>query len=146
MKKLTTYLFLCAIFILSGLTSVAQTGKKPELLTKETFLKKVWNYVESPNEFKYLGDKPCIIDFYADWCGPCKRIAPFMDEFSNTYDGKIYVYKINTDQQKELAALFQAKSIPLVVFIPTKGKPSSALGAQAKETYEQYIKQLLLTK
>ena len=146
MKKIAPYLLLCAFFLLSGFVVTAQTAKKPEMLTKETFLKKVWNYVDSPNEIKYLGDKPCVIDFYADWCGPCRRIAPYMEEFSNAYDGKIYVYKINTDQQKELAALFQARSIPLVIFIPMKGKPTSTLGAQTKETYEQYINQFLLNK
>jgi len=146
MKKITTYLLFCALFILSGFTSVAQTAKKPELLTKETFIKKVWNYVESPNEFKYLGDKPCIIDFYADWCGWCRKIAPFFEEFSNTYAGQIYVYKINTDQQKELQALFQAKNLPTIAFIPIKGKPTVIQGAQSKEKFEQYIQQLLLDK
>jgi thioredoxin len=143
MKKIAISLLMSALFLFSGLTSAAQTGKKPEQLTKETFLKKVWNYEKSPNEFIYLGDKPCMIDFYADWCGPCRRIAPFMEELCQTYDGKIYVYKINTDQQKELAALFQAKSIPLVIFIPMTGKPTSALGAHPKEVYEQNIQQLL---
>ena len=144
MKKKLTCLLLSALFLFLGINIHAQTEKKPELLTKETFLKKVWNYAESPNEFKYLGDKPCIIDFYADWCGPCRRIAPFMEELCKAFDGKIYVYKINVDQQKELSNLFQARNIPLVVFIPMTGKPTSALGAQAKETYEQYIKQILL--
>ena len=146
MKKITIYLLFCALFFFSGFTSVAQTEKKPELLTKETFIKKVWNYVESPNEFKYLGDKPCIIDFYADWCGWCRKIAPFFEEFCDTYKGKIYVYKINTDQQKELQALFQAKSLPTIMFVPLKDKPSIIQGAQSKEKFEQYIQQLLLNK
>ena len=146
MKKITTYFFLCALLILSGFTSVAQTAKKPELLTKETFIKKVWNYVESPNEFKYLGDKPCIIDLYADWCGWCRKIAHFFEEFCDTYAGQIYVYKINTDQQKELQALFQAKSLPTILFVPMKGKPTTIKGALPKEQYEQYIQELLLEK
>jgi thiol-disulfide isomerase/thioredoxin len=146
MKKITTCVLLCALFILAGLTLSAQTAKKPELLTKETFLEKVWNYEESPNEFKYTGDKPCIIVFYADWCGWCKRIAPFFDEFCNTYDGKIYVYKINADQQKELQSLLQAKYLPHTVFVPMKGIPTAVQGAQSKEQFEQYIKELLLTK
>ena len=144
MKKKSLHLLLNALFLFLGIQIHAQTEIKPELLTKETFIKKVWNYAESPNEFKYLGDKPCLIDFYADWCGPCRRIAPFMEELCKAYDGKIYIYKINVDQQKELSNLFQARNIPLVVFIPMTGKPSSALGAQPKETYEQYIKQILL--
>jgi len=133
-----------ALCILSGLTVIAQKEKKPEMLTLETFKQKVWNYEESPNEFKYLGDKPCMIDFYADWCRPCRMIAPFMEELCNTYSEEIYVYKINTDQQKELAALFQARSIPMVIFIPLQGQPASTLGALPKEQYEQYIKQILL--
>jgi len=139
-------MFLSVLFFLSGITLSAQKEKKPELLTKETFKQKVWNYEASPGEFKYLGDKPCMIDFYADWCRPCRIIAPYMDEFSNIYANEIYVYKINTDLQKELAALFQATSIPLVVFIPMKGQPASTLGALPKEQYEQYIKQVLLNK
>jgi thioredoxin len=139
-------MFLSIFLFCAGFSLAAQTEKRPELLTKESFQKKIWNYKESPNEFKYLGDKPCMIDFYADWCGPCRRIAPFMDELYKAYKGTIYVYKINTDQQKELAALFQAKSIPLVVFIPMKGKPASALGAHPKDTYEKLIQQYLLDK
>jgi thioredoxin len=144
MKKVTICLILSILFIFSELTASAQQEKKPELLTKETFKQKVWNYDVSPNEFKYLGDKPCMIDFYADWCRPCRIIAPFMDEFSKSYAGEIYVYKIDVDQQKELAALFQAKSIPMVIFIPMKGQPQSTVGVLQKEQYEEYIKQILL--
>jgi thioredoxin len=144
MKKKSIPLLLSALFLFLGMSIHAQTEKKPELLSKETFLQKVWNYVESPKECKYLGDKPCVIDFYADWCGPCRRIAPFMEELCKAYDGKIYVYKINTDQQRELATLFKAKSIPLVVFIPMTGKLSSLLGAHPKDSYEHYIKNFLL--
>jgi thioredoxin len=144
MKKITIYVILCALFFLSGFTTTAQTAKKPELLTKETFIKKVWNYVESPNEFIYLGDRPCIIDFYADWCGWCRKIAPFFEEFNNTYEGKIYVYKINTDQQKELQALFKATALPTIMFIPKKGMPTIIKGAHSKEQFDQYIHQILL--
>jgi thioredoxin len=146
MRKKAICMLWSVLFILSGLTLTAQKEKKPEMLTKETFLKKVWNYEASPNEFKYLGDKPCMIDFYADWCRPCKMIAPFMEELCNTYSKKIHVYKINTDQQKELAALFQAKSIPMVIFIPMKGQPASTVGALPKEQYEQLVNEILLNK
>lgn len=139
-------MFVSALFFFSGMMMFAQNVKKPELLTKETFKQKVWNYEANPNEFKYLGDKPCIIDLYADWCGWCKKIAPFMEEFCNDYDGDIYVYKINTDKEKELQAVFQAKGLPTVIFIPAKGQPTAIRGAQSKEQYEQYIKQLLLGK
>jgi len=146
MKKTVFYMFLSALFLLSGMALAVQTGKKPELLTKETFKQKVWDYEASPNEFKYLGDKPCLIDLYADWCGWCRKIAPFMEEFCNTYNEDIYVYKINTDKEKELQAVFQAKGLPTVIFIPMKGQPTAIRGAQSKEQYEQYINQLLLGK
>ncbi|MCL2167613.1 MAG: thioredoxin family protein [Lentimicrobiaceae bacterium] len=146
MKKLIQNIFLSALFFFLGFTLVAQTEKKPELLTKETFLKRVWNYEASPNEFKYLGDKPCMIDLYADWCGYCRRIAPFMEEFSKTYQGQIYVYKVNTDHYKELLSLFQAKGLPTVIFVPMKGQPTAIRGAVAKDKYEQYIKEILLAK
>jgi thioredoxin len=136
------YLLFSFCFLYS--TVSAQTEKKPEMLTKETFLAKVWDYQSSPDEFKYLGDKPCIIDFYADWCRPCRMIAPYMEEFAKTYDGKIYVYKINTDQQKELAAKFQANSIPMVIFFPMTGKPTATKGALPKEQYDKLINELLL--
>lgn len=144
MKKTAISICLSTLFTLSGWILFAQDEKKTEHLTKETFLEKVWNFEKSPNEFKYLGDKPCIIDFYANWCGPCRKIAPFMDEFSIKYADKVHVYKVNVDQQKELAALFQTKSIPLVVFIPMKGQAVSTLGALPKDQYEQYIQQILL--
>jgi thioredoxin len=140
-----TAIMLSAFFLLPS-HLMAQNEKKPEMLTKETFIKKVWDYKANPNEVKYLGDKPCMIDFYADWCGPCRRIAPFMEELSKAYAGEIYVYKINTDQQKELAALFQARSIPMVIFIPMKGQPQATRGALPKEQYEQLIKKVLLEK
>jgi len=138
MRNTVICLFLSALFLV-GLTAVAQTGKKPELLTKETFKQKVWDYEKNPNEIKYIGDKPCIIDFYANWCGWCRKIAPFFEDFCQTYDGKIYVYKINTDEQKELQTLFQAKSLPTVIFFPMKGQPTATKGALSKEQYEEFI-------
>ncbi|MCL2246350.1 MAG: thioredoxin [Lentimicrobiaceae bacterium] len=146
MKKITLITLFSALFLFSGITLAGQTGKKPELLTKETFKQKIWNYEASPNEFKYLGDKPCLIDLYADWCGWCKKIAPFIEELGNTYAKEIYVYKINTDKQKELQALFQAQGLPTVIFIPMKGQPTAIRGAQSKEKYDQLIQQLLLEK
>ena len=134
------------LFLLSGMMLYAQTEQKPELLTKETFQKKVWNYEKNATEWVYEGDKPCMIDFYADWCGPCRKIAPYMEEFMKTYAEQIYVYKINTDQQKELAAMFQARSIPMVLFVPMKGQPQKTVGAYPKEQYEEMIQKILLEK
>jgi thioredoxin len=134
------------LFLLTGMILSAQNEKKPELLTKETFKEKVWDFDKNPTEFVYKGDKPCLIDFYADWCGPCRRIAPYMEDFMKTYSGQIYVYKINTDQQKELAAMFQARNIPMVLFIPMKGQPQKTVGAYPKEQYQQMIESVLLGK
>jgi len=138
-KMVFGLLFLSAAMMLS-----AQTEKKPEMLTKETFKEKVWDFEKNPTEFVYKGDKPCLIDFYADWCGPCRRIAPYMEEFMTTYAGEIYIYKINTDQQKELASMFQARNIPMVLLVPMKGQPQKTVGAYPKEQYQQMIETTLL--
>ena len=145
-KSALFYLFFSALFFISSMEIFAQTEKKPEFLTKETFKQKVWNYEVDSGKVKYLGDKPCLIDFTADWCGYCRRIAPFMDEFCNKYDGEIYVYKVNTDKQKELQALFQIKGLPTVLFFPMKGQPSAIRGAVSKEQYEETINKVLLGK
>lgn len=146
MKKNGIYMLFSFLFVFSGIAVSAQSNVKPEMLTKETFMKKVWNYEKNPTEFTYLGDKPCLIDFYADWCGPCRKIAPYLEEFAKTYSGDVYIYKINTDQQKELAALFQARSIPMVILVPMKGQPTATKGAHPKEQYVQWIDNILLGK
>ncbi len=107
-----------------------------EHLTKDTFLTKVFNYEEN-KEWKYNGDKPCIIDFYADWCGPCKMVAPILEELSKEYEGKLYVYKIDTEAEQELAAVFGIRSIPSLLFVPLDGQPQMAMGALPKETFEK---------
>ncbi|MFM2291844.1 MAG: hypothetical protein RIS29_1657 [Bacteroidota bacterium] len=115
-------------------------------LTKAEFLKKVVNFESGSKEWKYLGDKPCIVDFYATWCGPCKMIAPVLEELSKEYDGKIYVYKIDTDAEPELAAAFGIQSIPTLYFIPMKGEPQVAQGAMPKESFKKAIDDFLLKK
>lgn len=112
-----------------------------EFLTKETFLEKVFNY-EQNKEWKYTGDKPCIIDFYADWCGPCKVVAPVIEELSKEYDGKLYVYKIDTEAEQELASVFGIRSIPSLLFVPMEGQPQMAMGALPKETFEKAFKDI----
>jgi thioredoxin len=114
----------------------------PELLTKETFLEKVFNFEEN-KEWKFEGDKPAIIDFYADWCGPCKMVAPIMEELATEYEGKIDVYKINTDEQQELAGAFGIQSIPSILFIPVGEQPQMAAGALPKETFQKVISEVL---
>jgi len=113
-----------------------------EFLTKETFLKKIFDY-ENKKEWEFQGDKPAIIDFYADWCGPCKMIAPIMEELAKEYEGKVDIYKIDTEDQQELAAAFGIRSIPSVLFIPLNDRPQMAVGALPKEGYIQAIKDVL---
>jgi thioredoxin 1 len=113
-------------------------------LTKETFKQKVMDYEANPKEWKYAGTKPAIIDFYATWCGPCKQTAPIVEELANEYDGKIDVYKVDVDQQQELAGLFGVQSIPTLLFIPMEGGPQKVVGAMGKAQFEEVIKQVLL--
>lgn len=118
----------------------------PIHLTKAEFLTKVANYETNPTEWKYLGDKPCIIDFYANWCGPCKMIAPILEDLAKEYDGQIYVYKVNTEEEQELAAAFGIRSIPSLLFCPMNGAPQMAQGALPKETFKKAIQEVLLKK
>lgn len=112
-------------------------------LTAAEFKNRVMNYEAHPNEWKFEGDKPAIIDFYATWCGPCKQMAPVVDEIAGDYEGKIDVYKVDVDQQQELAALFGVQSIPTLLFIPKDGQPQKAVGALMKSQFEQAIQDVL---
>ena len=115
-------------------------------LTKAEFLTKVANYEANPTEWKYLGDKPCIIDFYASWCGPCKTIAPILEDLAKEYDGQIYIYKIDTEKEQELAAAFGIRSIPTILFCPVGENPQMAQGAMPKDAFKQAIEEVLLKK
>ncbi len=115
----------------------------PEHLTKQTFLEKVFNY-EQNKEWKFEGELPCLIDFYADWCGPCKMVAPIMDELAKEYDGKVNFYKIDTEAEQELAMAFGIRSIPSLLFIPKEGQPQMAVGALPENTIKQVIDEQLL--
>ncbi len=114
-----------------------------EFLTKETFLEKVFNY-EKNKDWKFEGELPCLIDFYADWCGPCKMVAPILEELSEEYKGKINIYKIDTEKETELSAAFGIKSIPSLLFCPKDEQPQMAQGALPKEQLKQVIEQVLL--
>ena len=113
-----------------------------EHLTKETFQKKVFNY-EASKDWKFEGDKPCIIDFYADWCGPCKQVAPVLEELAKEYEGKVDIYKIDTEDQQELAAAFGIRSIPSILFCPKDDKPQMSMGALPRESFVSAIKDVL---
>jgi thioredoxin len=116
-----------------------------EHLTKATFQEKVFNY-EVNKEWKYEGDLPCVIDFYADWCGPCKMVAPILEELSKEYEGKIHIYKVDTEAEQELAAAFGIRSIPSILFCPKDGQPQMAQGALPKATMEKAINEILLAE
>jgi thioredoxin 1 len=163
MKKLLFYSGV-ALFLLSGLVSchakndssnnaaekaipfekvsqnVNSTGGAVKL-TKDVFLQKVWNYVESPREWKYKGEKPALIDFYADWCGPCKIASPILEELSKEYAGEIIVYKVDTEVERELASVFGIRGIPAFLYIPMNGKPLMMSGvARSKEETKAMFK------
>ena len=116
------------------------------VLNKAEFLEKVFNYEKHPNEWVYEGSKPCIVDFYADWCGPCKQVAPILRDLAILYKKEIIVYKINVDQEKELAAAFGIQSIPTFLFIPKEGKPMMSMGALPREDFVKQIDEYLLKK
>jgi len=162
MKNLTMFV-LAAVLSLTSTSCNGQkknTAKEKETTKKETvkketkmntiklnkadFLAKVVNYETNPGEWKYLGDKPAIIDFYADWCGPCRAVAPVLEELAAEYADKIYIYKIDTDKEQELAGLFGIRSIPSILFIPMKDKPQMAQGALPKSEIKKAIDEFLL--
>ncbi|MFH0865321.1 MAG: thioredoxin [Bacteroidota bacterium] len=114
-----------------------------EPLTKETFKQKIFNF-EKNKDWKFANGKPCIIDFYADWCGPCKMVAPVMEELSEEFKGKIDIYKVDTETEQELAGIFGIRSIPSILFCPTEGEPQMMMGAMPKQTFVQAINEVLL--
>ena len=159
MKKVVLSVFFTLVFVATGcnpaqnnknlkkLNAEVKTNRKIDMehLTKETFQEKVFNY-EKNKEWKYEGDLPCLIDFYADWCGPCKMVAPILEELATQYDGKIHIYKVDTEDQQELAAAFGIRSIPSLLFCPAEGQPQMAQGALPKATLIKAIDEILLNK
>ena len=113
-----------------------------EHLTKESFKEKVFNF-EINKEWKFEGKVPAIIDFYADWCGPCKMVAPILEELQLEYGEKLNIYKVNTEEQQELAGMFGIQSIPSILFVPAEGQPQMAQGALPKETFRSAINDVL---
>ena len=140
-------ILIAMVILATAFTATAQENKeesKVKNLTYNEFLKQVWNFESSPNTFIYKGKLPAVIDFYANWCGPCRRVAPIMEKLAEEYDGRLLVYKVNVDQEKELAAAFQVKSIPMVLFIPLEGQPMMQVGALPEEGYRKVIQDSLL--
>lgn len=113
-------------------------------LNKADFLNKVANYETSPSEWKFLGERPAIIDFYATWCGPCKMLSPVLEELAAEYAGKIDIYKINVEEEEELAGVFGVRSVPTLLFVPMEGAPKMAQGALPKNVLQEAIRNVLL--
>jgi thioredoxin 1 len=114
-----------------------------EHLTKDTFISKVFDF-ENNKEWNYQGELPCLIDFYADWCGPCKMVAPILEELAQEYKGKINIYKVDTEEEQELAGVFGIRSIPSLLFCPAEGAPQMAMGAMPKDQFKKVIDDILL--
>jgi len=113
-----------------------------EPLTKESFSQKVFNYEQS-KEWKFEGKLPCIIDFYADWCGPCKMVEPILQELAQEYRGKLNIYRIDTEAEQELATAFGIQSIPSILFVPLNDRPQMTVGALPKKALKEAIKEVL---
>jgi thioredoxin 1 len=152
MKKLIFLSLLSTTFLLGNCQQMSQNEtKKTEVenksavvyLTKETFKQKVFNY-EVNKEWKYEGSTPCIVDFYASWCGPCKMISPILEDLAKEYKGKIIVYKVDTDKEQELSQQLGIQSLPTLVFVPKSGKPQVSMGAMPKESLVKAINDVLL--
>jgi thioredoxin len=130
----------------TGITTGSKVGLNGiglvESLTKDSFLQKVFNY-EQNKEWKFEGKLPCIIDFYADWCAPCKMVEPILQELAQEYQGKLNIYRVDTQAQQELAAAFGIQSIPSMLFVPLNDKPQMAIGALPKKTLKKAIKEVL---
>ena len=146
--RIPTILFLALITFFSVSASEPQSKEKvkPIELTKATFLEKVFNYENNPDVWKYNGDKPAIVDFYATWCGPCRITSPILSDLAAEYGEDIYVYKIDVDKEPELARRFGVQSIPMFLFIPMNEQPQIAMGALPKKSFKEAIDTFLLKK
>lgn len=153
--KSTTFagiiLFLFTSIYTFGNEPIANETKAAVNITKADFLAKVMDYEKNPTNWVFKGDKPCLIDFYADWCGPCRITSPILEELAQEYKGKINVYKVNVDYEKELSQVFGISGIPAFLYCPMEGKPTMTSGIardkdQTKEMFRNYIETILLKK
>jgi thioredoxin len=135
-------LYLISKYITNYIFVFLKLFKMIEHLNKDTFKEKVFNW-EANKEWKYEGSKPCLIDFYADWCGPCKMVAPILEELQKEYGNNLVIYKVDTEDQQELAGIFGIQSIPSLLFVPNVGQPQMAMGALPKDSLEKAISDVL---
>jgi thioredoxin 1 len=150
MKNIVILISLGILLLYSYCNSESQVKGKENVnakasviaLTNETFKQKVYNY-DANKEWKFEGKEPVIIDFYADWCGPCRQLSPIVEEIAKEYEGKISVYKVNTDAERQLAESMGISSLPTLLFIPAKGQPQASMGALPKEELVKIIKEVL---
>jgi thioredoxin len=140
------FITLITLFSASASEPISKNKVKPIELTKVTFLEKVFNYENNPEVWKYNGDKPAIVDFYATWCGPCRITSPILADLASEYGDDIYVYKIDVDKEPELARMFGVQSIPMFLFIPMNEQPQVAMGALPKKSFKEAIDNFLLKK
>lgn len=144
MKKI--FIILAVAVLSIGISYANNNGEKIVHLTKAEFLKKVMDYENNRNEWKYLGDKPAIIDFYADWCGPCKRLSPILEEIAAEYEGEVIIYKVNVDDERDIATAFGIRSLPTLFFVPKQGNPSVVEGFLPKEELYKAMNATILKK
>jgi len=116
----------------------------PELINTQEYKEKIFDFSKN-TQWKYKGDKPCIIDFYADWCGPCKMLAPILEELALEYEGRVHIYKVNVDKEQELSNAFNIQSIPSILFVPVKNQPRMVVGYISKDVFKQNIENFLLS-
>ena len=147
--------FLASFIVLFALlsTSCAQTKTETQKeeasviqMNKQMFQDKVFDYTTGATEWKYQGDKPAVIDFYATWCGPCRMVAPILKDLAKEYGDSIVIYKVDTDKEKELSMAMGIQSLPTIVFIPRTGQPQVIVGAADKATFRRAIDEVLLNK
>lgn len=133
---------------MTGVQAISQNKEtapsKVQHITYQDFLSKIWDFEKNSDAFVFKGKTAVIVDFYADWCGPCRRVAPIMEKLANEYDGKLTIYKVNVDQEKELASAFQVRSIPTVLFIPKNGQPMMDVGARQEQEYRKIVEEQLI--
>ena len=146
--NLSKVLFFFLLFSFVSCNTSAASDSKGEvvMLTLEEFKKSVFDYEKNPETWDYKGSLPAVIDFYADWCGPCRQLSPIFKELAGEYAGQVIMYKVDVDKEKELAGLFGVSSIPMLFFIPAKGDPQVIRGALPKENLKKAIDSVLLGK